>query len=80
MTTLRSSQLGAISVNGGTGKLNASQLATVAVAANPAAVGLRVSQLFTVAVIANNRSFKPLGPVIGLNCWTPCGTLLYNGV
>jgi hypothetical protein len=59
--------------------LRSSQLFTVSVAAPPAAVGLRSSQLMVVAVIANNKTILPLGPAIGLGCWTPCGNLMWNG-
>lgn len=58
--------------------LRSSQLTTIAVIANGAGF-LQVSQLVTVAVIANGKHFQTLGPVIGLGCWTPCGTLAYNG-
>lgn len=60
--------------------LQASQLSAFAVGSNPAAAGLRVSQLFSIAVIANGQSFQQLNPAIKLSCWTPCGTLLWNGV
>lgn len=79
MTTLKSSQLGTIAVNTGAPNLEASQLGTIAVGSNPSAIELKSSQLFTIAVIANGKDFKPMGPVIGLGCWTPCGTLLFNG-
>ena len=80
MTTLRNSQLASVAVEGGTASsLDASQLAAIAVGSNPAAVGLRASQFAVVAIIANGQDFKPMGPVIGLGCWTPCGTLLFNG-
>jgi hypothetical protein len=80
MTDLRNSQLASVAVEGGTASsLDASQMGAVAVAGNRAAAALEASQLFVIAVIANGKSFKPMGPVIGLGCWTPCGTLLFNG-
>jgi len=79
MTALRSSQLNTVSVSGGPGNLRASQLLTISVSSAPAATGLRVSQLVTISVIANNYVFQPLGPVVGLGCWTPCGNLIWNG-
>lgn len=80
MTALRVSQLSAINVLGGVSSgLRFSQLVMIAVANPPVALGLRVSQLFSIAVVANGEFVQSLGPVIGLNCWTPCGVLLWNG-
>jgi hypothetical protein len=80
MTDLRSSQLGAISVDGGTSpNLDASQLGSIGVISNPAAAGMNASQFAVIAVIANGQSFIPLGPVTKLGCWTPCANLMYNG-
>jgi len=80
MTALRVSQLATINVLGGVSAgLRFSQLAAIVVGDNPAALGLRFSQLFTITVSNYGQTYKPLGPVIGLNCWTPCGTLLWNG-
>jgi len=80
MTTLRSSQLFTMGVVSGAAGLRASQLMSVGVLANPAAAGLRTSQLFTIAVVANNKPYRPIDRVYALNCWTPCGVLLWNGV
>jgi hypothetical protein len=72
MTGLRNSQLATISVEGGTGKLAASQLASISVLSNPAATGLRASQLFAIIVISNGKNLLPLGPAFKLACWQPC--------
>jgi hypothetical protein len=72
MTSLRSSQLANVAVEGGTAHLDASQMAAVSVLSNPAAAGLRASQLFVVSVIANGKNILPLGPVLRLPCWQPC--------
>lgn len=80
MTALRISQMGTINVLGGVSSgLRLSQMFITAVSSNPAAAGLRFSQMFTITVINNNRPIKSIGPTIGLGCWTPCGTLLWNG-
>jgi hypothetical protein len=81
MTDLRVSQFGSIAVGSppvAVG-LRASQLASIAVGSPPAAIGMRASQLAVIAVIANGQTFQPLGPVVGLGCWTPCGNLAWNG-
>lgn len=80
MTDLRDSQLGAVGVTGGTAAigLNDSQLGSIGVASNPAAAGLNVSQLMVIAVTSNAKQFFTLGPVVGLGCWTPCGSLAYQ--
>jgi hypothetical protein len=81
MTSLRSSQLGSIAIGSPptAAGLRASQLGSIAVGAPPAAIGLRASQFGVIAVIANGQNFQPLGPVVSLGCWTPCGNLAYNG-
>lgn len=81
MTTLRNSQLAGIGVaaNPAAAGMRSSQMAAIGVASNPAAAGLRFSQLVAIAVTANGSEYKELGPAIALGCWTPCGTLLYNG-
>lgn len=81
MTTLRNSQLVAVSVgsNPTAAGLRVSQLATVSISTNPPAAGLRISQLVAVAVIANGQNFQQLGNPVNLGCWTPCGVLAYNG-
>lgn len=81
MTDLRFSQFGSIGVasNVAATGLRFSQLGSIAVGSNPAAAGLRVSQFFVIAVTANNKPIQSLGPVINLNCWTPCGVLAWNG-
>jgi hypothetical protein len=58
--------------------LRSSQLVAVSVSAPPVAAGLRSSQLMVVSVIANNKTILPLGPVIGLGCWTPCANLAHR--
>lgn len=81
MTALRVSQLAAINVLGGVSSgLRLSQLAVIAVGNNPAALGVRFSQLVTIALVANAQNFVPLPQPVKLNCWTPCGVLLWNGV
>jgi len=81
MTALRVSQLAAINVLGGVSSgLRFSQLSVIIVGNNPAAAGLRVSQLFTITVSANGQRVQPLGTPVKLGCWTPCGTLIWNGV
>jgi hypothetical protein len=81
MTALRVSQLGTINVLGGVSSgLRFSQLGMISVSANPAAAGLRFSQLGVIAVVAYGETFVPMPPPIKLNCWTPCGVLLWNGV
>lgn len=57
-----------------------SQLGSISLLSNPAAFGLDASQLGIIAVVANGQLVQPLGPVIQLSCWTPCGVLLWNGV
>lgn len=81
MTTLRNSQLASLSVvsNPAAIGLRASQLAVLSAMAPPFAVGLNASQIAVISVIANGQSFQPLGPVVGLGCWTPCANLAYNG-
>jgi hypothetical protein len=80
MTTLRNIQMPTINVSAAPPTIQNIQLANIAIASNPAAAGLRAIQLAYIMVIANGQRFQPLGPVIGLNCWTPCGTLMWNGV
>jgi hypothetical protein len=61
-------------------QIQSSQLGSISLLSNPAALGLNVSQLGTIAVVANGQLVQPLGPPIQLSCWTPCGVLLWNGV
>lgn len=59
--------------------LRQSQYALINVMGAPAATGVRLSQLAIIMVVANGKEFQQLGPVINLNCWTPCGVLAWNG-
>lgn len=80
MTILKNSQLGLASVGASTNpSLQASQLGLISISGNPAAAKLQVSQLGVIMIVGNNSKIQPLGPPIGLGCWTPCGTLAYNG-
>jgi len=80
MTALRVSQLASINVLGGVSSgLRFSQVLAIVVGNPPMALGLRFSQLFAIAVVANGQMVQSLGPIVPLNCWTPCGTLIWNG-
>ena len=72
MTSLRSSQLDVIAVEGGSARLEASQLMVITVSRNPAAAHMNVSQLFGIVVIGNGKSFLPLQGVHAMPCWQPC--------
>jgi hypothetical protein len=79
MTTFRNSQLGTVSAVGGAADLLVSQLVAMPVMENQPAVAIRVSQLAVITIVANGSNFQPLGPVVKLGCWTPCGVLMWNG-
>lgn len=81
MTILTNSQLGLVAPTLNTNPiLQASQLGLISISSPPVAASLDCSQLGVIILMANNTTFLPLGPVVGLGCWTPCANLAYNGV
>lgn len=67
---VRSSQLAALAIASGDPDIRASQLAAVPISFS--VPELRLSQYAAVIVLSGDRRYLNLGPVIPLQCWTPC--------